>query len=347
MRIRINDPADAEGIRGLFTRVFIDEEGANSDRDAGRPEFLAWKYADRASGRPLSLAALDDEGRVIGHTGLVFQSVHGPEGPALAALNVDSAVDKEHRTLSVYLGLMKRAISEAKAAGAGLLYTHANGNAEPIMRKALRLKEIFAYRAQMHVPRGARASGFPFSAALAAAGLFLGRGRPKGAPQPRRLSSFPEGFEPVDSSIRLSAGEYDARFLKSPTRGYEAWMARSGAGPGGDAEYIVVGKWKKPKGIPCLLVLSVFRRDSGASRFPADEPKARARALRAVSRALRVPAIVFTNDETASSELRGEGFVDATRLMERFLGGAIDVIGLSLDGKDWSGFRCSLGDIDT
>jgi predicted N-acetyltransferase YhbS len=329
VNIRINDPSDAAGISALFTRVFIEEEGANSDGDAGRQEFLTWKYAGRKSGRPLSIAALDDGGRVIGHTGLVFQSVQGPAGPALAALNVDSAVDKEHRTLSVYLGLMKRAIAEAKTAGAGILYTHANGNAEPVMRKALRFKEVFGYRAFVPVP------GIPFPPFR------------RGKSLPRRISSFPEGFLPVDSRIRLSTEEYEARFIGCPTRSYESLLARSGPGVGGDAEYVVVGKWKRPKGIRCLLVLSVFRSGSGPLPPAADEARARGRALRAVSRALRAPIIVFANDAASRAGFRGEGFIEATRLMERFLGGAIDVIALPLDGKDWSGFRCSLGDIDT
>jgi hypothetical protein len=348
--IRINDKADAPGISSLFTRVFIEEEGANSDGDAGSPAFLSWKYEKRASGSPLSLAALDEEGRVIGHTGAVFQAARGPRGPFLAALNVDSAVDGEHRTLSAYLGLMKRAIAEAKAAGAGLMYTHANGNAQPIMIKALRFKPLFAFKAFICVPRGVRGGRPLYAPALWAAALILDRAPlAGGTPEPEELNAFPAGFKAVDSFIGLSDDEYQARFFDCPTRGYGAWLSRSGPGPGGDAAYAVVGKWKRPLGQPAFLVLSVFRKTEigELSPEPDDEAAARARALRRLARALRSPLIALSHEAQLNVALAKKGFIDATGGMERFLGGGVAVLGLPLDGADWSAFRCSLGDIDS
>lgn len=324
MTIRINDPSDAPGILDLFRRVFIEEEGANSDGDAGDPRFLSWKYADRASGRPLSIAALDEGGRVIGHTGLVFQTMSGPEGPGPAALNVDSAVDPAHRSLSVYLGLMKRAIQEARAAGASLVYTHANGNAAPVMRKALRFRELFSYRGMIRVPPT----------------VLLPRGLGRPDPMVRRAESFPEGYVPVDSSIRLSREEYDRRFFRVPTRRYEAWHS---------GDYLVIGKEKRPRGVPVLLVLSVFRRQEPTREMPtgADEASGRACALRSLARELRRPVITLIHDPESRAALRKAGFFDATSLMGRFLGGPVDVLGLPLDDRDRSGFRCAIGDIDT
>lgn len=319
MTIRINEPSDAAGVSSLFRRVFIEEEGANSDGDCAEPAFLAWKYADRASGRPLSLAALGEDGEVIGHTGLVFQRRREEAGsrPGPAALNVDSAVLRPRRSLSVYLGLMKRAVEAAREAGASLVYTHANGNAEPVMKKALRFKELFRFSAWAYAPLLSMAAG-PLA--------------PGGRALPAR--EFPDGYEPVESDVALSREEYQARYFGAPTRAYRAWAF---------GDYLILGKLKRPAGVAAFLALAAFKR-----RGAEDEDGAGlAAALRAAARAERAPLVYLANDRVPSAALRRAGFLPATGIMERYLKAGVAVIGLPLDGGDPGGFRCSLGDIDS